>query len=305
MFLNKLFKKNKGIILINGGTKQFSQDFLLACENKNINCFKLKASNCILSIKNKETKITQDNQIIDTEKYSNAFIRIKGKSPHMTALISRILNHKKINVNDKVNLSSTIKESEKHSFNDEKITQMISLSQSNLSVPDTFIFSKKSFELNKETILKNINFPCVFKSSGNKGKAVWKVNNIEEIGNLIYETENELMMIQELLELEYDVRALIFKDIYFGAIKRTSTDGFYTNVSKGGDAELIELTKKEVDLSKKACKAVGIDFGGVDFTRTKNGIKFFEVNKSPQIKGFQSATGINIPEKIVQTIDSK
>jgi len=305
MFLNKLFKKKGGIILINGGTKQFSQDFLLACKNKNIDSFKLKSSRCILSVKDSHTQIIQDNKKVETGRYSNAFIRIKGKSPHMTALISRILSNKLIKINDKVNLSQTIEESESHIFNDEKITQMISLSQSNLSVPDTFIFSKISFELNKETIFKDINFPCVFKSSGNKGKAVWKVNNIKEIENIISDTKNELMMVQELLEIEYDVRALIFKDIYFGAIKRTSRDGFYTNVSKGGNAELIKLTSKEISLSKKACKAVGIDFGGVDFTRTPTGIKFFEVNKSPQITGFQSATGINIPEKIVQTIDSK
>jgi len=305
MFLNKFFKKNKGIILINGGTKQFSKDFTSACKDREINCLKLKASKSIICIKNNQVDIIQENQAVDIAKYSNAFIRIKGKSPHMTTLFSRILNHNSIKINDSVNMSQTLSEANDQTFNDEKVTQMISLPQSKLSVPDTIIFSKKSFDTNNQTILKLFKFPCVFKSSGSKGEAVWKINNMDEIKKLITETDYELMMIQELLNIDYDIRALIFKDVYFGAIKRTSNDGFYTNVSKGGDAELIKLSDNEIKLSKRACVATGIDFGGVDFARTQKGITFFEVNKSPQTKGFQSATEINIPKKIVQTIDSK
>jgi RimK family alpha-L-glutamate ligase len=305
MFLKKYFKKSKKIILINGGTKKFSQDFLIACEKMKIRCIKLKASSSIVKIENNNVEIIQKNQIIDIGKYTNAFIRLKGNSPHMTALISRILHHKSVKINDRVNLSQTLREKRYQIFNDEKITQMISLSQSGLSVPNTVIFSQESFELNKEAIFNLIKFPCVFKSSGAKGKAVWKINSSEEIEKLISESKYELMMVQELLSLDYDIRTLIFEDVYLGAIKRTSGDGFYTNISKGGDAELIELTNKEVELSKKACLATGIDFGGVDFVRTEKGTVFFEVNKTPQIVGFQTATGINIPEKIVQTIDSK
>ncbi len=293
---------NKKILLINGGTKQFATDFIKASRDFDIETVNLNSKECFFTILDNKIKLFNNNSVVDILNFDYAFIRLKGKSPHMTTLISRYLSFNKIPINDKVNLSETLLDAEENIFNDEKISQMLVLAQQNLDVPNTIIFSKSSYYKNQKSLNKQIIFPCVLKSSGAKGKAVWKIKEQSELEEKINESAHELMIIQELLEIEYDIRVLIYNNNFLGAIKRTSADGFYTNVSMGGKAESIDLKREEIELSIKACCAAGISFGGVDFARTPKGIRFFEINKSPQIKGFQTASGINVPFKLVEEI---
>ncbi len=294
--------QNKNIMLINGGTKQFSIDFQKFSNEYNLTTTNIDAKDCIFTIINNSIRLYNKNIFIDPKKFDYSFIRLKGKDPHMTTLLTRWFSLCGVPFNDKVNLSTTLIDAENNQFNDEKITQMLVFALNNLKVPNTILFSNKSYKSNHETIANLFKFPCVVKSTGAKGKSVWKVKTQNELDELVEKNEHELLILQELLTIEYDIRTLIFNQEYLGAIKRTSTDGFYTNVSKGGTAEMISLTDEEIELSKKACQVTGIDFGGVDFARTEDGIKFFEVNKSPQIKGFQLATNINVPKRIVENI---
>ena len=54
-------------------------------------------------------------------------------------------------------------------------------------------------------------------------------------------------------------------------------------IVKGADWEESTISDEEEELCKKACKLCGVDLAGADFVRTEEGIKFFEVNKSPMV----------------------
>lgn len=293
--------KNKNILLVNGGETQFSIDFIKRAEQVGLASVSIDAKDSIFTIVNNDVSLYCKNVKINHQDINYFFTRLKGKSPHMTTMISRYLSFYGLPFNDLVTLSSTLEDPDNNLFNG-KITQMLTFALNGLSIPNTIIFSAESYKSNSKIISTLTNFPCVVKTTGAKGASVWKVQTQAELEKIISENYYELMILQELLEIKYDVRALIFNSKYLGAIKRTSTDGFYTNISKGGRAEKMDLTDDEILLSIKACKISGVDFGGVDFVRTPDGIKFFEVNKSPQVKGFQSATNINVPYKIVDNI---
>jgi len=99
-------------------------------------------------------------------------------------------------------------------------------------------------------------------------------------------------LIQRVIPNTFDTRTLVFNGKILGTIKRVAQNGaFHNNVAKGAIVEPYKLTDEEASIAIAACKATGIDFGGVDFIHTDSGPVVLEVNKSPQIKGFESIYG--------------
>ena len=70
-------------------------------------------------------------------------------------------------------------------------------------------------------------------------------------------------------------------------------------------SEHYELTEEEKEIAKKATKACGLDFGGVDFVPTDEGPLLFEVNKSPQFAGFESIHTFSVFQKIAEKVTHK
>ena len=104
---------------------------------------------------------------------------------------------------------------------------------------------------------------------------------------------------QEFIELEYDIRAMVLHDKVIGVMKRNIIKGkdFRSNVSLGAEAEKMELTKLEEEVAIKASKAVGGILTGVDLIPSKDREKIepyvLEVNSNPGLSGI---------EKIVKNI---
>ncbi len=288
-------KNNKKILLVNGGSKQFGMDFLKHAEMAGLECRKIRTyvNSSILLEKNKIT-FFESGELIDLQNYKYAFIRVKSIGTQLTSLFCEILNNLKIDYNDKSNVE--------HTMGDEKITQMLRFAMNNVPIPKTFIFSDRSFEKNIEVFRENFSFPCVLKTNGSKGRAVWKINSENEIREIVSNTKKEIYMVQEYIPNQYDVRVVVAYGKIVGAIERHSSDGFYNNVAMGGLTKIATLNKIERKLSLQVCQIMKLELGGVDFVRTNDGIKFFEVNKGPVVYGFQDATGINVPEVLVQNI---
>ncbi len=287
----------KKVLFVNGGNGGFGNNFREASKEKDIECVSIRAAHSFIVIDNDGCKFFHLGEEIDLKSFAYCFIRVKSLKAHMTALLSYLLESYGVPYNDKNNIE--------HTQNDEKITQMVRFGRMGIPIPKSIIFSHKSYEKNKEIIQKYITYPCVLKTNGSKGNAVWKISNQEDLESKMAEITHELILVQELIENSYDVRALIFEGIFLGAIKRFSQDGFYNNVAKGGRVEQTELSDEEFELTKKAMSAINLDFGGADFIRTDKGIVFFEINKGPQVSGLEEATGYNIPEKILNIISDK
>ncbi len=290
--------KKPKLLFVNGGIKEFGIRFRAACEKRNIDCTSIRTHNNSFIYANKDGyKFFHLNEELNVKDFDFCFIRVKGKFSHMTALLSTILRFENVNFNDNNNIE--------HTMNDEKITQMVKFSCNKIPIPETIIFSKIAFKKNKEKIMELINFPCVLKTNGSKGDAVWKIEDEATLLAKIKDIKQDLMMIQEYLKNDYDVRALFFDDKLIGAIRRYSSDGFYNNVAKGGKTVEDEPSESEIKLSRKAMKILGLNFGGVDFVRTEKGVVFFEINKGPQVYGLEKALGVDVPEILVQEIEKK
>ena len=153
-------------------------------------------------------------------------------------------------------------------------------------------------------------FPMVLKTlQGAKG-----------VGVLLIETERSLqstvqliqkidpyadLLLQEYIEQDYDVRAIVLNKKIIGAMKRPKViDDFRSNVSQGSKSEKIELTEIEEDAVLRSAKAVNGQWVGVDFMPAKNretGHPYIlEVNHSPGTQGFSKALGIDLCKLVIK-----
>jgi ribosomal protein S6--L-glutamate ligase len=101
------------------------------------------------------------------------------------------------------------------------------------------------------------------------------------------------LIIQEFIEIDYDVRVVVLDGRVLGTMKReVITDGdFRSNISLGAEASNIELTEIEERDALKAAEVVDGRLVGVDFIPAKNREKerpyILEVNSMPGFGGIE------------------
>ena len=89
-------------------------------------------------------------------------------------------------------------------------------------------------------------------------------------------------------------------------MERIAQDGeFRANIHLGATAKAIEISDKEREIAIKASQAMNLEVAGVDMVRSNTGIKILEINSSPGLEGIESATGIDIGEKMIEYIEKK
>ena len=152
-------------------------------------------------------------------------------------------------------------------------------------------------------------FPMVLKTlQGAKGVGVLLVEterSLQSTVSLVYKIDpNCDILLQEYIDMEYDVRVMINNKRIIGAMKRKKIiDDFRSNISQGAEAEEIELTDLEKETCLIAAKAVNGQWVGVDFipadNREKDAPYILEVNQSPGTQGISEAIGEEVCETII------
>ena len=153
-------------------------------------------------------------------------------------------------------------------------------------------------------------FPMVLKTlQGAKGVGVLLVEterSLQSTVSLVYKIDPTCdILLQEYIDMDYDVRVMINNKRVIGAMKRKKIiDDFRSNISQGAEAEEIKLTDLEKETCLRAAKAVNGQWGGVDFIPAKNretGDPYIlEVNHSPGTQGISDALGEEVCETIVE-----
>jgi RimK family alpha-L-glutamate ligase len=268
-------------------SKRFREGFEKECEARSIELHKVKARHTIIHLKDdEEAKFVYQNELVDIKGGLN-FFQMRGYESFVPAMIAKYIQGSGLYLHDVVNTEHTQEGLR-------KMMQMLLLNMNSLPIPESIIFNGFSYETNKEYILENVSFPLVLKGEGDMGNAVWKIENLEELEKHVVFSKEErqevkesknvdIYLVQEYIPNTHDFRVTMFDGDVLGVIKRSSKDGFYNNYCKGADWEQSEITDEEEELCKQACKACSVDLAGVDFVRTQEGIKFFEVNKSPMV----------------------
>ena len=115
---------------------------------------------------------------------------------------------------------------------------------------------------------------------------------IEQIRGVYY--------LQRAIEHEgRDIRAFVVGGRVLAAIERRS-DGWRTNLSRGGTARPVTLSEAWAGLAVRAAAAVGAEYAGVDLLPARDGAVYvLEVNGIPGWQGLQEATGVDVAGAIV------
>lgn len=222
---------------------------------------------------------------------SQVFTRLRGTDNQFCGIIYDYLQHNHIRASDPINKS--------YENSAEKISQMQLLALNGINIPETFIFREESYQINQEYIESRLAFPLVFKTDGSQGRNVHFVETVDALRTLVENKKPHILaLIQPFIENTFDTRTLVAYGTILGSIKRSRTTGFLNNIAQGAIPEIYTLTDAEKEIALKATKVCGMDIAGVDIIHTETGPVILEVNKSPQVSGFESAHGFKVFEKI-------
>ncbi len=279
-------------ILLNGGSKT-RQDFTSGLNGKP--CLSYRTKEMLLHIQPDGTpRFLYHNNVIDL-RGTYVFIRLRATDTHFCGMIAEYLAHHHVPTNDPIHLS--------YPYSAEKISQMLLLAQNGIRIPETHVFREEAFEANKEYLRTHLTFPLVYKLDGSKGKNVELLHSFEELeSRMKTKRPHKLALIQPFVENTFDTRTLVFMNEVLGSISRTRTTGYLNNIAQGAHAALFSLSDIEKQTALDAAKACRIDFAGVDMIHTPDGPIVLEVNKSPQVGGFESVHNFKVFSRLAEHI---
>ena len=202
---------------------------------------------------------------------------------------------------------------------DDKSMTCLRLQQAGLDMPKTIIgpmtFDNVGY-LNwsfLDSIENSLGYPMIIKCAyGSFGQQVYLAKNRKESKAAIDCISPKPIVFQEYIEESAgkDLRLQVVGNEVIGSmIRQSAKDEFRANLSLGGQMRKWQPSIEESDLAIKACKALNLDFAGVDILLGENDRPLIcEVNSNAHFKTLYQCTGINTAEEImkyIRTIYSK
>ncbi len=295
MVYDALMQHPKKYILLNTGTKT-RRAFIKGVGDASYEWYRTRYMALHIDAQN-NPHFMYRNKLVDWNG-AHVFTRLRATDQQFCGILYDFFSHTGIPANDSIN----------HSYTNsaEKISQMLILALNGISIPETFIFREESYKKNQAYIEENISFPCIYKTDGSKGKNVQYVETIDMLRVCLEQKKPTILaLVQPFIPNTFDTRAIVVYGKILGSIKRTRVQGHLNNIAHGAIPTVHTLTLDEETVVKKAAQVCGIDIAGVDMIHTPEGPVVLEVNKSPQIAGFESVHSIRVFEevaKIMQTL---
>jgi len=278
------------IILINAGTKT-KKAFASGLNSTSLKVIQSKRALIHLTPTPKTKIIYHNEEIAVADSY--VFTRLRASDALFCGILYEHFAACGIPTNDPINFN--------YPHSEEKIAQMARFVRAGICIPDTLIVREESYISNRDYILEHISFPLIYKLDGSQGRNVHLVQNQTKLDALIaIKPRHERFLLQAYIPNTFDTRTIVAYGKILGTIKRTAQAGnFLNNVSQGASVEAYILTEEETKVALLATASAGLDFGGVDIIHTASGPVVLEVNKSPQINGFERVFG---QDKVFNTI---
>jgi RimK family alpha-L-glutamate ligase len=173
------------------------------------------------------------------------------------------------------------------------------LEQCGLPTPDTIVCETPEEAIAAFRELGDVIVKPLF---GSMGLGMIRVSD-EEMAFRVFKTIEQIRgvyYLQRAIEHEgRDIRAFVVGGRVLAAIERRS-DGWRTNLSRGGTARPVELSEAWAGMAVRAAAAVGAEYAGVDLLPARDGIVYvLEVNGIPGWQGLQEATGVDVGGAII------
>jgi len=189
-----------------------------------------------------------------------------------------------------------------------KMFTTLALIEADVPVPKTLVAFTKEGALKA---LDEMGFPAVIKPVvGSWGRLIALIKDRDSAQAIIESREHihnallQIYYLQKYVERPpRDIRVLVIGDEVIAASYRYSPkDDWRTNVARGGMSKPCRLTEELKDLALRAAEAVGGGVLAVDCMESPMGILVHEVNSTVEFRGLYSATGIDIPGKIIDHV---
>lgn len=154
-----------------------------------------------------------------------------------------------------------------------------------------------------------LGYPYVIKECyGSYGGQVYLATDKESARMILKSIEGKECLAQEFIATSKgrDIRAYVVGDRVVAAMERNNPDDFRSNITGGGKAVPITITKEQEQMAVACVEKLGMDFAGVDLLYGKNDEPLLcEVNSNAQFIGLRSATGIDISDALFEHIKFK
>lgn len=167
-----------------------------------------------------------------------------------------------------------------------------------IRIPKTILVKSvsPSFEMINEQCKIFDSWPLLVKpNDGSLGRGVTAVSSSDSLLAAIQRSK-EGLLIQEYISpyLRIDERHMVIGDRVVSSMRRfAAANQVATNFNAQGDREPIVCDKETEDICVKACKAVGLEYAGVDIIRDEEGKPYLlEVNCYP-FDAIINVTGYN------------
>lgn len=169
-----------------------------------------------------------------------------------------------------------------------------------IPTPKTWLVENAQ-ELNKISL----SFPAVVKKRiSSRSKGNYLVNSNNEILEKTYEAGLANYVLQEKIDVEYDLRVLMLRGAILGVVSRYMHLRDEGRLAVKGMEIVTKLDEKIEADCRKIINGLGADLVGFDVLIDKRKNYFFiEANLSPQFNSFMQTTGINVAREIVECVN--
>ncbi len=276
------------IILLNAGTKT-RKAFMRGTQPQSVRRYQTKRMALHIDAQGTPHVLAKNKPVDFTD--ARVLLRLSATDAHFCGILYDFFAHANIPVTDKINRY--------YQGRSEKIAQMLLLALAGIPVPESYIMREESFARNKAHMLERLTFPFICKRDGRKGEHVHLIETEVMLEKYMQQKPPyTLTLFQPFIENTFDTRTIVAFGEILGTIARTRTHGFRNNVATGARVSRYELTDAEKDIALRSTQACDLDIAGVDIIHTNTGPVVLEVNKSPQVHGFESVHGFSVFERI-------
>ena len=161
-----------------------------------------------------------------------------------------------------------------------------------------------------ERVIEELGFPMVIKESyGSFGRQVYLARDREEMGRIIGGMGHKEFILQRFIASSSgrDVRVNVVGDRVISSMLRWNTTGdFRSNITNGGEMHIYTATPEQQRIAVDACRALGLDFAGVDVIFGEDDEPMIcEVNSNPHFKSSLDCNGIDMGPYILSYVKEK
>lgn len=185
------------------------------------------------------------------------------------------------------------------------------LCEKGITTPTTMLAKFPVDDNMMEIVEKTLGFPVIVKTlRGALGLGVFLIENAKAFRDqmeMIGQTSPDVQLIfQEFVQASKgrDLRLFVVDGELVASMERRAKEGdFKANYSGGGSVHEFKADNQAIELAVATAKALDIRIGGIDLLFLKEGgYTICEANTFPGFKGLEKASGINVPEKIFNSM---